>query len=54
MYIVYGPPDELESHPGKSDVWLYHHIEGIGDNVTLTFIDRSGMGDFQLAPGKGR
>jgi len=57
MYIVYGPPDEVESHPSPSigklpfEVWLYKHLDGIGDRVTLTFIDRTGKGDYVLAPG---
>ncbi|MFN7998693.1 MAG: GWxTD domain-containing protein [Bryobacteraceae bacterium] len=60
MYIVYGPPDEIESHPagGKSpyasEVWLYRHVEGIGDTVFITFIDRTGRGDYRLAPGNGQ
>ena len=60
MYIVYGPPDELESHPRAAqrlyatEVWLYWHIEGIGDNLSFTFIDRTGTGDYHLAPGKAR
>ncbi len=24
FYMQYGPPDEIESHPGKSEQWLYH------------------------------
>jgi GWxTD domain-containing protein len=57
MYIVYGPPDEMEDHPlgnGKPyaiEVWLYHHIDGIGDNLTVTFIRSTGDNDFRLAPG---
>jgi TonB family protein len=54
IYIVYGPPDEIESHPrgnGSIEIWLYHHIEDIGDNATLTFVDGTGQGDFRLAPG---
>jgi GWxTD domain-containing protein len=57
ILIVYGPPDEIESHAKGADksfatqVWLYRHIEGVGDNETITFIDRTGRGDFQLAPG---
>ena len=57
MYIVYGPPDEMESHPrgaqGSSavEIWLYHHVDGIGDNGTVTFVDHTGHGDFRLAPG---
>jgi GWxTD domain-containing protein len=58
MYIVYGPPDELEDHPQGArtpyQIWLYHHVEGIGDNVTITFVDRTGTRDYRLAPGNGR
>jgi GWxTD domain-containing protein len=60
MYIVYGPPDEIESHPGGTqrpygtEVWLYRHVESLGDNLTVTFIDRTGTGDYQTAPGNGR
>ena len=60
MYMVYGPPDEIEDHP-KSDhstygreVWIYHHVEGIGDNVFVTFVDRAGTGEYRLAPGNAR
>jgi GWxTD domain-containing protein len=54
IYIVYGPPDEKESHPrgnGSVEIWLYHHVEGIGNNATITFVDSTGRGDFRLAPG---
>ncbi len=58
MFIVYGPPDEIDSHPSGStnmppyEFWGYRHIEGIGDNLSVTFIDKSGKGDYRLAPGK--
>jgi GWxTD domain-containing protein len=59
MWIVYGPPDEYDSHPAGDaqtpfpfDMWRYSHVEGIGDNPTVTFIDRNKTGDFGLAPGK--
>jgi hypothetical protein len=56
MYIVYGPPDEIDSHPGPKDrqpyeIWGYRHVEGIGDNLYLTFVDPTGQQDFHLAPG---
>ncbi len=57
MYIVWGPPDEIEAHPSSpqsphgSEVWAYRHIESTGDKGTFTFIDRSGHGDYHLAPG---
>jgi len=56
MYIVYGPPDEIESHSKKSEqsfateIWLYRQVKGIGSNAAFTFIDQTGRGDFHLAP----
>jgi GWxTD domain-containing protein len=43
IYIIYGPPDELESHPlgqgGRKpwEDWLYRWIDGVGNNVIITF-----------------
>jgi GWxTD domain-containing protein len=61
MYIVYGPPDEIESHPSGGiriadpfEIWLYRHVDGIGDNLSVTFVDRGRRGDFKLAPGPTR
>ncbi len=60
MYIVYGPPDEIEDHSKDAqrsspwEIWLYHHVDGIGDNLTVTFIDKTGTGDYRLAPGNSR
>ncbi|HEX2662936.1 MAG TPA: GWxTD domain-containing protein [Candidatus Acidoferrum sp.] len=57
MLILYGPPDEIDSHPKGPErpiaveIWTYRHIEGLGDNKFITFIDRTGRGDFRLAPG---
>jgi GWxTD domain-containing protein len=55
IYILYGPPDEKESHPqaagGSAETWLYHHVSGVGDNATITFVDSTGRGDFRLSPG---
>lgn len=57
MLIVYGPPDEIDSHPKGpqaslgNETWMYRHIEGLGDNEFITFIDRTGRGDYRLAPG---
>lgn len=55
IYIVYGPPDEIEAHPraggGMTEIWLYHHVEGIGANATITFVDSTGRGDYRLSPG---
>lgn len=57
MYIVYGPPDEIENHAKEEpsryarEIWIYRHLQGIGDNVSVTFVDRTGTGDYRLAPG---
>ncbi len=57
MYIVYGPPDEIENHPKSAEaphaylVWMYQHVEGVGNRVFITFVDRSDTGDYRLAPG---
>ena len=48
MYILYGPPDEIESHLSGTagrrpwDDWLYYHIDGIGERVIMTFVDEAG------------
>jgi len=31
------------------EIWRYRHIEGIGDNVELEFVDPGGSGEFRLA-----
>ena len=55
MYIVYGPPDELDDHssgnasnPHPYQQWRYRYIEGVGTNVILEFEDRDGTGDYQM------
>ena len=55
IYIQFGPADELESHPfGDAssypfEQWLYRHIDGLGDRVIFTFVDRSWMADYRLS-----
>jgi GWxTD domain-containing protein len=64
VLIVWGRPDELESHPnggiyrsGASaqtfnfpyEVWLYRYIEGTGSNVLVEFVDPSLTGNFVKA-----
>jgi GWxTD domain-containing protein len=51
IYITYGPPDEIESHPAAnppSDQWLYRHIEGVGDNVIVEFTDQDRDGKYRM------
>ena len=49
VYIVYGPPDEIESHPGLGlEQWLYHHLNGLGNDILAEFADPNKTGDFRL------
>lgn len=36
VYIVFGPPDEIESRV-EFEIWRYRHIEGRGSNVEFEF-----------------
>jgi GWxTD domain-containing protein len=50
VYIVYGPPDEIERHPNEMgsksyEIWYYHSLQG---GVEFDFIDRSGFSDYLL------
>jgi GWxTD domain-containing protein len=67
IYIMYGKPDELESHPtGGSynrpfnegggttstypfEKWWYRHIDGVGDDIEIEFVDRSFSGEYRMA-----
>ncbi len=53
IYIVYGKPAEIDSHPGGGavssypyEVWSYPYIAGIGDSVKLKFVDTCRCGDY--------
>ena len=49
IYIVYGPPDEIESHTATGlDQWLFYHIEGIGNRVIVDFTDPKHTGDYRM------
>ena len=56
IYIVFGPPDEVESHPDglpgqagpPTEQWLYHSLKGIGTNVMMDFVDETKTGDFRM------
>jgi hypothetical protein len=48
-------PDEIESHPDPASVspfedWKYYRVAGTGGGGYFTFIDRTGRGDYRLAP----
>lgn len=52
IYVVYGPPGEIESHPSGRDggppfeLWLYNYVEGIGNRVIIEFIDLNRNGEY--------
>jgi GWxTD domain-containing protein len=59
VYIVYGPPDEIDMHPSGDDptwlpyaYWLYRYIEGIGTNVGMRFTDTARDGAYKLDDAK--
>lgn len=53
LYILYGPPDEIQFHPDATphpfSVWKYQHLARLGNNVTFRFVDQAGNGDYHLA-----
>ena len=71
IYIVYGPPDEIESHPaggqyerpvdeggGETSTypfedWRYRHIDGIGDEVIIEFVDTCMCGEYHRTIDRG-
>jgi GWxTD domain-containing protein len=71
IYILWGPPDEIESHPSGGtydrppeqgggstttypwERWRYRHLEDIGDNIELEFVDPSSSGEYHLTMDPG-
>ena len=49
-YIIYGPPDEIESHPTSHEYWRYRHLDGAGDYAVFQFVKRPN-GEFRLVSG---
>ena len=67
VYIMYGKPDELESHPTGGaynrpfnegggttstypfEKWWYRHIDGVGDDIEIEFVDKSLTGEYRMA-----
>lgn len=50
VYIVYGAYDEVERFPSSSEslpyeIWHYNNLQG---GVIFVFVDRTGLGDYQL------
>jgi len=62
VLIAYGPPDRVWSGiygpaPGPHvpygiEVWTYRHVPGVGDNLSVQFMDTTGKGDYELRGGQ--
>ena len=54
IYITFGPPDEIDSHPSCSAAapayadWRYRMIQGIGNQVNIEFKDSGCTGDYVM------
>lgn len=47
VYIVNGPPDEIEVHPNRgTEMWLYRSLKGVGENAVFTFSDAGHPGEY--------
>jgi GWxTD domain-containing protein len=71
IYIMWGKPDEIDSHSAGStynrpmtegggqttvygfDDWTYHYMEGIGQNITIEFVDPTGTGEYHITMDPG-
>jgi GWxTD domain-containing protein len=70
MYIKFGPPDEIDSHPsggaysrpieeggGETSTfpfedWRYRHLDEIGEQVEIEFVDSCMCGDYHMTMDK--
>lgn len=58
IYIMYGPPDEIETEDQRggytrlnpSEKWHYRYLEGIGQDVTIDFVDNCMCGEYKFTP----
>src|SRR6266704_3854621 len=66
IYILWGPPDEIDSHPAGGaydrpleqgggstmtypwELWRYRHLESIGENIEIEFVDPTGSGEYHI------
>ena len=72
IYILWGPPDEIDSHAAGStydrppqqgggsttvyafDIWRYRHLEDIGANIEIWFVDTTGSGEYHITMDPGQ
>jgi GWxTD domain-containing protein len=55
IYITFGPPNELDRHPDGDattpypwERWKYRWIEGIGNDVSMEFVDSTRTGNYRM------
>lgn len=55
IYIVFGPPDEIDAHPSGGDQsttpfqdWRYRYIDNIGNDVKIEFVDKDKNGEYHM------
>jgi len=71
IYIIWGKPDEIETHSAGStynrpmtegggqttvygfEDWTYHYLEGIGQNITIEFVDPTGTNEYHITMDPG-
>ncbi len=67
IYIMYGAPSEIETHPAGGtydrpieegggttstypfEDWWYRHIDGVGDDIKIEFVDQCGCGEYHIS-----
>ena len=67
IYVMFGKPDEIESHPAGGpyerpsyegggntstypfEIWWYRHLDGVGSDVEIEFVDPTGSGEYRIA-----
>lgn len=55
IYITFGPPNERDQHPSGDatrpypwERWKYRWIEGIGNDVSMEFVDTARTGEYRM------
>jgi GWxTD domain-containing protein len=56
IYIIYGPPDEIESHPAGGqnpprppfEQWRYRFIQNVGTDIIIDFEDSTLSGEYRM------
>jgi GWxTD domain-containing protein len=53
VYITYGPPDAIRVVPAAAgrapeENWLYTHLERVGNDISLEFVDEYQCGAYEL------